>query len=303
VRETAYTESERRGGDTNRALLEFSERIASRFARRFDTAPLGMQRLTHFVEPSLTYVYVPWQDQRDFPQFDRIDFVNPQNHLVLRVGNRWLGRSASADGTLVSREVASLDIAQSVNLQPQTREFSTVFLDSLTPERVDQTVTDVVPIDENFSRARERRWSNLVLDARVWPWPTLGLHGMLAANVERPKTEGVNTGVEFRLPELLLFDLAHTYDRGATAHGLRARAEIHLWQSVLLDVLTRYDLNASSLSEQGVGLRYTTCCWEASLRYTYRSRGPGESIENDIRLSVDIRVPTPRAPASSADGR
>jgi lipopolysaccharide assembly outer membrane protein LptD (OstA) len=300
ARETAYTESERPGGDTNRLALQVSQRLGTSLLRRFESPGLGMRRLTHVVEPSLTFLYVPWQDQRSLPQFDRIDFISPQNRLLFRLGNRWLGRFAGPDGAVRTREVASLEVAQSLNLQPGTREFSNVYLDSLTPERVDQAVEDIVPLEGDFSRARERRWSNLVLDGRLWPWPVLALRGTLALNAEQPRTEGVNTGLELRLPERLLLDFAHTFDREQAAHGFRARAEIPILGGLLLDLLTRYDLTTSSLSEQSVGLRFTTCCWEAALQYTYRSRGPGEPIENDIRLTFDFRAPGPPPLPSAA---
>lgn len=296
LRETAYTESEQPGGDTTRFLVEASQRLSSRLLRRFDAPGFGLTRLTHVLEPSLTYLYVPWQDQRSLPQFDRVDFISPQNRLIARLGNQWLGRSLGPAGEVQSREVASLEIAQSLNLQPETREFSDVYLAGLTPERVDQAVDEVTPLPDGFSRARERRFSNLVIQAGVSPWAPLALRAAWALHPGRPRTEAVNTGVEVRLPERLRLDFVHTYVRDQAAHGLLTRLEIPVGRDLLLDLLTRYDLGETSLQEQGVGLRYTTCCWEAALRYTYRSRGPGEGIENDIRLTLDLRVPAP-APA------
>jgi hypothetical protein len=294
VRETAYTESERRDGDTTRFLVEVSERLSSRVLRRFDAPGFGLSRVTHVVEPSLTYLYVPWQDQRDFPQFDRVDFISPQNRLVARFANHWLGRSQGARGEVQSREVASLEVAQSLSLNPETREFSDVYLAGLTPERVDQAVEDVTPLpDSDFSRARERRFSNLVFQGAVSPWAPLSLRAAWAVHPGRPRTEGVNTGLEIRLPERLRLDFAHTYVRDQAAQGLLAKIEVPLGPDLLLDFLTRYDLRETALQEQGVGVRYRTCCWEAALRYTYRSRGPGEGVENDIRLTLDLRVPTP----------
>ncbi|MFB3818969.1 MAG: LPS-assembly protein LptD [Candidatus Methylomirabilales bacterium] len=293
LRETAYTESERRDGDTTRFLVEVSERLASRVLRRFDAPGFGLTRLTHVIEPSLTYLYVPWQDQRDFPQFDRVDFISPQNRLVARLGNQWLGRSVGPAGEVQSREVASLEVAQSLNLHPETREFSDVYLAGLTPERVDQAVEDVTALGDGFSRARERRFSNLVLQAAVSPWAPVALRAAWAVHPGRPRTEGVNTGIEIRLPERLRLDFAHTYVRDRAAQGFLAKIEVPLGRDLLLDFLTRYDLRETALQEQAVGIRYGTCCWEAALRYTYRSRGPGEGIENDIRLTLDLRVPTP----------
>jgi len=137
LRQTAYTESEQPGGDTTRFLAEVSQRLGTRLVRTYAAPGFGLTHLTHAVEPSLTYLYVPWQDQRSLPQFDRLDFISPQNRLVARLGNQWLGRSRGPDGEILSREIAALEIAQSLNLQPRTREFSDVYLAGLTPERID----------------------------------------------------------------------------------------------------------------------------------------------------------------------
>ena len=69
------------------------------------------------------------------------------------MANRLLGRR-EAGGEVRNYELASLSIAQSVNLQPQTREFSNLYLEALTPERVDQAVTDVRPLPKTGSARR-----------------------------------------------------------------------------------------------------------------------------------------------------
>jgi lipopolysaccharide assembly outer membrane protein LptD (OstA) len=304
LRETVYTQSQPPGGDTTRFLVEVSERLGTRLLRRFDEPGFGLRRLTHVVEPSLTYLYVPWQDQRSLPQFDRIDFISPQNRLIARLGNQWLGRSVGTGGEVLSREVAFLEIAQSVNLQPGTREFSDVYLAGLTPERVDQAVENIQALGDGFSRAEERTLSNLVVQAGVRPWAAVALKATWALNVERPRTDGINTGVEVRMPDGPRVDLAHTFARDQVAHGLLAKIDIPLTRDLLLDLVTRYDLGEGSLLEQGIGLRYGTCCWEAGLRYTYRLRGPGLGVENDVRLTLDLRVPSPSAsPAPEAHAR
>ncbi len=139
LQETAYTVVQP-GGDTNRFLVDFGQRFGSTFLRRFDNPGFGFARLTHIVDSSLQYEYVPWVDQQSLLQFDAVDFVSPQNRLTYRLVNRLMGRSQSAGGEVRTYEVANLTIAQSLNLQPKTREFSDPYLEALTPERVDQAV-------------------------------------------------------------------------------------------------------------------------------------------------------------------
>ncbi len=292
-RETAYTEAERSDGGSNRVLVELGERLVSRFARRFDDPGLGLMRLTHIVEPSLTYQYVPWTDQRALPQFDRADFVSAQNRVTYQLANRLVARWREAAGEIRSHEVLTLEIAQSWNLQPRTREFSDVYLTGLTPERVDQAVTDVLSLGNGFSQGRERTLSNLVFSASVSPRPTMAVRGTLAVNPEDRRVDAINTGVQLRLPDRLTLELGSTYARDRLADGLVGRIELHVTKTILLDFLTRYDLRTTTLLESSAGLRYTSCCWELALKYVYRTRGPGQRVESDVRATFDLKIPTP----------
>lgn len=292
-RETAYTEAERRGEGSNRVLVELGERLATRFARRFDASGWGLTGLTHVVEPSLTYQYVPWTDQQGLPQFDPTDFISPQNRLTYQVANRVVARWREAGGETRSHEVATLDVVQSWNLQPRTREFSDVYLTGLTPERVDQAVDAVTSLGTGFSRAEERTLSNLVFHGGLSPFRALALRGTLAVNTEERRTDAINAGVELRLPDVLRLEVGSSYVRGRLADGLVARMEMHVTKTLLLDFLTRYDVQTDTFLETSAGLRYSSCCWELGLKYTNRTRGLGQRVENDLRLTFDLKVPTP----------
>jgi hypothetical protein len=39
--------------------------------------------------------------------------------------------------------------------------------------------------------------------------------------------------------------------------------------------------------------RFSTCCWEVGLKFTHRTRGPGQSDENSLQTTFDLKVPTP----------
>jgi len=294
-RETAYTQNERSGGAGNRVLAGFTERLTSRFARRFDEPGLGLLRLTHVVEPALTYQYLPWTDQQSLPQFDLTDFVSPQNRLTYQVTNRLMARWREAGGEIRSHEVATLDILQSWNLQPRAREFSDVYLTALTPERVDQAVDVIRPLGTGFSRAQERTLSNLVFNAGLSPVPGVAFRGTWALNAEERRGEAINAGVELRKPDVLSLEAGYTYVRDRQANGVVGRLELHATRTILLDFLTRYDAHNTSFLENSAGIRYTSCCWELHLRYTHRSHGPGERPENSVFLTFDLKIPTPSA--------
>ena len=291
-RETAYTEKEGPSGTNHRTMVELGERLASRVARRFDEPGFGLLRLTHVVEPAVTYQYTPWADQQSLPQFDTTDFVSPQNRLTYQLTNRLIARWGEASGEIRSHEVATLDILQSWNLQPRTREFSDTYLTGLTPERVDQAVTVRRSLGNGFSQVRERDLSNLVFNAGLSPVPGIAVRGTLAFDTADRQTDALNAGIELRRADFLTVEVGSTYARDRQANGLVGRLEIHATKTILLDFLTRYDVRTTSLLEQSAGLRYTSCCWEVGLKYTYRIRGPGEKAENSVQVTFDLRIPS-----------
>jgi len=291
-RETVYSEKAGGSGATNRTLVDLGERFASRFARRFDEPGFGLQRLTHVVEPALAYRYVPWVNQQSLPQFDTTDFVSGQNRLTYQLTNRLIARWREAGGEIRSHEVATLDILQSWNLQPQTRQFSNNYLAGLTPERVDQAVNVIGSPAGGFSLAQERTLSNLVFNAGLSPLPGMALRGTLALNTEERRTDAINAGIELRRQDLLTLELGSTYVRDQQANGLVGRVEIQATKTILLDFLTRYDVHTTSLLEQDAGIRYSSCCWEVSVKYIYRDRGPGVKPENSLQWHFDLKIPS-----------
>jgi LPS-assembly protein len=293
LRETVYSLAAQPGGDTNRVLVDLGQRFGSTFLRRFEDPGFGFGRLTHIVEPSLQYEYVPWVDQQSLLQFDSVDFVSPQNRLTYRLATRLIGRSQGADGREVrTYEVASLKVAQSLNLQPKTLEFSDTYLDALTPERVDQAVKNPQSLSNGFTRATERRLSNLVVQGTIRPLPAIAVSETVAVNVEQVGVEGVNSGVEFRLREDLTLEAAHSYIRDRQVDGVVAKIWWKATKNISLDLLTRYDIRSTTLFEHTANLRFSTCCWEAGLKYTHRSKTTERAVENSVQMVFDLKMPT-----------
>jgi LPS-assembly protein len=291
LRETAYSLAARPDGDTNRVLLDIRQRLASPFLRRFDDPGLGFARLTHIVEPSIQYEYVPSVDQQSLLQFDAVDFVSPQNRLTYRLDTRLMGRVQRGEG-VQNYEVATLRVAQSLNLQPRTQEFSNVYLEALTPERIDQAVKNPRPLPNGFTRATERRLSNLVAYGAIRPLPAMALFETVAVNVEQVDVEGVNSGVELQFRDLVTLQAGHSYLRDRQVDGVVGRLSLRATQHIWLDMLTRYDIGTSKLLENTANLRFVTCCWEVGLRYTYLGSTTERTVENSVQVVFDLRMPT-----------
>ena len=274
LRETAYTQAASGGGGTNRFLVDLGQRFGSTFLRRFEDPGFGFARLTHVVESSVQYQYVPWVDQQSLLQFDRVDFVSPQNRVTYRLANRLMGRTQAAAGAVRTFEAASLSVTQSVNLQPRTREFSNLYLEALTPERVDQAVTNSQSLPNGFSRATERRLSNLVIQAAVRP--TAG--GGCVRDRGRGRSAGDDGGDQLR-GRAAVPGRHHPGGRpvlcpGSASGRDRGPAPLEGDQESLprpADALRHSQPAPSGRTRWASG--YNTCCWE--VRLTYNAPQPG----------------------------
>jgi LPS-assembly protein len=291
LRETAYTQSAQPGSGANRLLVDVGEVATARFARRFESPGFGLLSLTHILEPGLSYQYVPAVDQQQLPQFDNADFVSPQNRATYRLGNRLVARWRDESGQLRSREVASFSVAQSVNLQPKSFAFSNAYLTGLTPERVDQAVKDIQPLNTNFSQAQERTWSNLVFRAGVSPTSWLNVHGAYAWNTELLRTEGINAFLELPSWKFLTLEAGYTIVKDRTTNGLVGRVEFRPIRNVSLDWLTRYEVDTGTFNENTISVRYGNCCWQVSLRFRSLVQGPGQPHQTGFTVNFELISP------------
>jgi lipopolysaccharide assembly outer membrane protein LptD (OstA) len=95
------------------------------------------------------------------------------------------------------------------------------------------------------------------------------------------------------LSDTLTISAGQSYLRDQQVDGVVAKILWKATQNVALDLLTRYDIRTSVLLENTAILRYSSCCWEVAVKYTHRTRGPGQSDENSVQVNFDLKVPTP----------
>jgi lipopolysaccharide assembly outer membrane protein LptD (OstA) len=77
--------------------------------------------------------------------------------------------------------------------------------------------------------------------------------------------------------------------------GLVANIGWKATKNLALDLLTRYDIRSTTFLENTAHVRVGTCCWELSLRFTRRTRGPGQSDENSVQVTFDLKGAAPAA--------
>jgi len=287
-RETAYTKRlSGDGGGASRELFEGRNELTARFFRSFKMSSGRVDRLVHLFEPRLSYWYINPTNQRRFPQFDPIDYISPQNRITYSVMNRVLAKLKDADGAIRTHEIFSFSVSQSVNLHPQTRSFSDLFLNALTPERIDQAVREETRQSSSstgFSRVRERRFSNLVADLRASPLQNLGVYGVAAINTERNRVDGVEAGVRYTYQEYGRIELAHSFIRGSDTagqtsgpfvdretSGIVGRLLLTPIKNVAINYYGRYDPRQNVSLENNAVLTYATCCWMVGLHFVDRT--------------------------------
>ena len=303
-RETAYTKrTDGVAGGTSRELFEARNELQVRLFRGFEVSGAWVDRLVHLVEPRLSYWFINPVGQQRIPQFDNVDFISSQNRLTYSLTNRLLAKLKEDDGSIRTHEVLSLSLSQSINLNPRTRTFSDLFLNALTPERIDQAVREVTAqsLNNGFSRVRERRFSNLVADLRASPLRDLAFYVVAAINTEENRVDGIEAGARFTYPEYGRVELAHTFIRGgATAgqpgpfsdretSGIIGRLLLTPLKNVAINYLGRYDPRRDKSLENNVVLTYATCCWMVGLHYLNRSEVPGiRGSENSVEFFFDF---------------
>lgn len=303
-RETAYTKRTNGGaaGGTSRELFEARNELQARFFRGFEVGGTSVDRLVHLFEPRLSYWFINAVGQQRIPQFDNVDFVSPQNRVTYALTNRLLAKLKEADGSIRTHEFLSFSLSQSVNLNPRTRTFSDLFLNALTPERIDQAVREVTTrsLGNGFSQVQERRLSNLVADLRTSPLRDLTFYGVAAINTERNRVDGIEAGVRVAYPEYGRVELAHTFIRGGETaklpgpfsdretSGVVGRLLLTPLKNVAINYLGRFDPRRDVSLENNVVVTYATCCWMVGLHYLNRSEVPGRGSEDSIEFFFDL---------------
>ncbi len=304
-RETVYTKRADGGaaGGTSRELFEARNELQARFFRGFEVGGASVDRLVHLFEPRLSYWFINTVGQQRILQFDNVDFVSPQNRVTYSFTNRLLAKLKEADGSIRTHEFLSFSLSQSVNLNPRTRTFSDLFLNALTPERIDQAVREVTArsLGNGFSQVRERRFSNLVADLRASPLRDLTFYGVTAFNTERNRVDGVEAGVRVAYPEYGRVELAHSFIRGGETAGLPGpfsdretsgiigRLLLTPLKNVAINYLGRLDPRRDKSLENNVVVTYATCCWMVGLHFLNRSEVPGRSgPENSVEFFFEL---------------
>ena len=244
--------------------------------------------------------------------------MSPQNHLTYALDNLFIARLLDADGKLTTREVLRVGVAQSFNFRPRTHVYSNLYLQGLTPERVDNAVTNVQQLAgpggsaTAFSQADERQFTNLVFSAQASPHPLLFLQGTLGYNTSTASHEVTNFQARLRYPGWGYVGLSYTNVAGSGIEAYIGSLGLSLTPDLSVEVLSRLDWHRRTFLENNVLARYSTCCWDLTLRFINRERGFGQGTETAVRFLFTLKTgravpgatgaPAPGTPAPPSPG-
>ena len=222
--------------------------------KSFDANLWGADRIQHSIEPTVTYTYVPDEDQGGLPLFDLNDRIVSRNALTYALVNRLTARSQAADGSSLYREVFYLRLSQRYNIEePQTY------------------IEDTVP----SQLVENRPFSDLRIEMDFKPVKNFSLNGETVIPVYGGS--GVNT---LRLGSTLKDDsgnavkVSYNYVDSDFARVSTDYAEFQLDTSILKPLYVRlkerYDFRENRALEDFIGLEYRSKCWSIILSYKTR---------------------------------
>ena len=238
-RERAYWGLSGESSSRQSGVFDFSTRVSTRLQRIYAAPFASMERLRHILEPELVYRYVPDEHQSQLPSFDSLDRIEAANLLEYALVQRFTGRFVGEDGIPSYRDLLTLRLSQSYDLDPQAgqQNFSAI-----------RGEIDYFPAD----------WSQLHLDTTLdvdsGEWPKIAVEGSLQdqqANALR---------AEYRKDQ----------EQGFEYGSLQVDASF--LKPFYVGYLQRYDFSGSKQLEQKLSIEYRQQCWSLLLSFSDNDR-------------------------------
>ncbi len=228
---------------------------------------------TQTLEPRIYYLYVPFEDQSELPDFDTSEFTF--GFAQLFHSNRFTGADRQTDANQLTLALSTRTLNPSSGRESWSVNLGQIFY--LTPPRV--TLDEDTAVRPNSSPfLAELNWHPLDrLNTRLgvqWDWENRELDVGVAA-IDYLTTGGSRLGFEYRYrrDRLDQFDVRYLWP-------LNERWSLYS--------RVNYSLADSELQEGLIGLEYESCCWAlrvAARRYLKdRQGGTRDGLFVELRL-------------------
>jgi LPS-assembly protein len=239
--------------ETDKFIPEVSLALSSRLIKSIDAKLLGADRIQHSIEPSVTYTYVPNEEQSNLPLFDLRDRVLSRNDVTYALVNRLTARSQAADGTSSYRDFFYLRLSQRYDI------------DELRNDRSgnDQPFSDL-RVELDFTPVK-----NFSLDAESII-PVYGDSGFNTLRVGTTLQDDAGNAA----------NISYTYNdidfEGVATDYVEFQLNTSILQPLYVSFKERYDFQENRALEDNVGFEYRSKCWSLFLTYKTRYRETGD---------------------------
>ncbi len=246
------------------ALPMAGARISSSVSRFYDVSMLGMQKLRHELSPSLSYLYVGDKDQSNVPFFDQLDRENAQQSLTFALASNIWGRLAKEGGSAEYRDLMTLRLLQSYNLNGIRQNLLTLVEDT-------------------------RSWSDLILESDTWLHRNARLLADIRYSHYDSKISSSALGAEYNDRRGNIGRLSYRMAEDQLDY-LEGGLSLAVTSPFYLNYITRYSFDKQNFLESYYSVEYRHQCW--SLIAGYRERPNDRSWTVNFNLAGLFNIGT-----------
>lgn len=220
-----------------RGLYDLGAELTTDFHRIFPVDTFGAEKVKHGVIPQLRYSYIQEKDQSEFPDFDELDRIDPENLLVFSVTNLFTSR----------RTIHHEDTYP----QPVYNRFARFMVEQ--------------PYDLDYED-RDEAFLPLYAELDITPRSYVTFRTDASYSHSENHIESGNLSLRLRdiLNSRFRIDYRYTRERNET---LFLQAEVPMWHWLTVYGDYEHSLRDNRDIETNVGLRYSRDCWSIDVSY------------------------------------
>ena len=246
---------------------------------------LGTTGFTQTLEPRLFYLYVPYQNQDQYPVFDTQLLAFSYDQLFSL--NRFSGVDRLENANQVSMGLTSRFLNSYSSWQKIKMDLGAIYY--FTPPKVclnslncQNSTYNVVPKDAD--------WSPIVTDLTYYPLPGWSLTNSYAYNPEIGRTDNDQSSINYSYDDLHILRAGYQYIRSTSTstdqYGFSNNTKdvfsgVGWGLTEKLSALSYvfYNFSKERFDQYYAGLQYDTCCW--ALRTLVQRNWTGNTPNNN----------------------
>jgi LPS-assembly protein len=240
-----------------RGIYEAGGDLTTRLSRVFTARTPFSDKIQHQITPGIGYRFIPRVGQETLPFFDGLDDIEESNRLNWHLTHRFTARNPVTDKDGILRNTY--------------RELGWV-----------QLYQDYSFRDERDDTGEENRpWSDIHMDARVYPFSFLSLNTELAWSPYTNHFNELNVNTRLTSPRGDSLSTAYRYTLDST-ESWYTRIDFNLTRSLAAYYSLEKDLDRDRTIETRTGIRLNKACWAMGLEL--------QDSDLDTRIAVMIHL-------------